>query len=240
MSERLIVSGNPNRPIDYLWLQETLEFIVRNDAAELGCTDLAINKAYYPIFLVAGGCPNMFCGMQAVVYCASSNGNVDFWWVKPDKTNPLGNTIERQTLNRHGKGHHKNDPGRSKPFYKPLADLFSGEEKCPVTGLRYKVEKVSGTTSKKPTMRAFIEREEGGKVERLYIFLAWQEDWTSNPFARTKFIKGKIMYQKDPEAAVYFARQYYIANNQLTLSAREETLAPSVLPGDEIKELRAD
>jgi len=144
MSERLIVSGNPNRPIDYLWLQETLEFIVRNDAAELGCTDLAINKAYYPIFLVAGGCPNMFCGMQAVVYCASSNGNVDFWWVKPDKTNPLGNTIERQTLNRHGKGHHKNDPGRSKPFYKPLADLFSGEEKCPVTGLRYKVEKVSG------------------------------------------------------------------------------------------------
>jgi len=48
------------------------------------------------------------------------------------------------------------------------------------------------------------------------------------------------MYQKDPEAAVYFARQYYIANNQLTLSAREETLAPSVLPGDEIKELRAD
>merc|ERR1719502_2044160 len=27
----------------------------------------------------------------------------------------------------------------------------------------------------------------------------WQEDWTSNPFARSKYIKGKIVYQKHPQ-----------------------------------------
>ena len=40
-------------------------------------------------------------------------------------------------------------------------------------------------------------------------YLIWQEDWTSNPFARSKFIKGKIAYQRDPRARDYYCRPYH-------------------------------
>eukprot|EP00966_Prymnesium_polylepis_P137745 3183275-Prymnesium_polylepis.1 len=48
---------------------------------------------------------------------------VDFWWIKPKKSN--GAELETQTLPRQNEGPHKNSPGRSQPVYAPLASLFT-------------------------------------------------------------------------------------------------------------------
>merc|ERR1719277_3002927 len=102
---------------------------------------------------------NTFCGMQAVMYCASWDCQVDFWWVKPSKTaDSEGNFgIEQNTLSRHAKGPHKNDPGRSKQFYKPLADLFGQEGQCR-DGSRFGIERVGSCTGGR-AVRAYIEQE---------------------------------------------------------------------------------
>mmetsp|Transcript_65218 Transcript_65218/g.168352 ORF Transcript_65218/g.168352 Transcript_65218/m.168352 type:complete len:455 (+) Transcript_65218:152-1516(+) len=231
-------SGNVNRPQDYMWLQATLDTLVSNEGGSLGCTDLTTNKGSWPIFVVIGGCPNIFCGMQAVMFTVSRDGEVDFWWVKPESGRGEGGGIERQTLNRHGKGPHKNDPGRSKPFYKPLADLFSGQEKSSKDGTSFGIERVNDSSGNVTAMRAYIEQEVNGRPERYYLSVVWQEDWTTNPFARSKYIKGKIVYQKTPEAPEFFSRQYNISNGQLTLSEREDPPFLCVIPGDDIKDLR--
>merc|ERR1712048_824922 len=186
---------------------------------------------------VIGACPNLFCAMQAVMYSVSGDGEVDFWWVKPAK-NDTGSSyigVEPNTLSRHAKGQFKNDPGRSKPFYKPLADLFQqeGQQKH---GVRFGIEKVGS----QPAARAFLEKESDEDGDRLHIHLVWQEEWTSNPFARSRYVKGKIVYQKDPQALQFYARQYSILNGSMTISDYEESSFTSVLPGDNIKELRED
>ena len=94
--------------------------------------------------------------------------------------------------------------------------------------LRFGISSVGGTP------RAYIEQLRGG--ERYYIYLIWQENWTSNPFARSKFILGKIVYQRDPESSRFYARPYAYKDGVLSvpMEGPEETV-PRVLPPDRIK-----
>ena len=70
-----------------------------------------------------------------------------------------------------------------------------------------------------------------------YVHLIWQEDFTTNVFSRSKFIKGQIVYQRSPGDGAYFARPYKIEDGTVTVPAGEhfEKAAASVLPGDELK-----
>lgn len=227
-----VKTSNSNRPGEYTWLEDILNRIVSNQAHSLGCVDTVTGKAFTPIFLVVGACPNMFCGMQVVMYCVNSDGDIDFWWVKPGKGNS-STSVEPATLNRHMKGPHKNDPGRSKQFYKPLADLFTEEGQR--DGVRFGVE-APPDDSQAP--RAFLEEESPEKgVERRYLHLVWQEDWSSNPFARSRYIKGKVVYQKSREDRYHYARQYSIIGSNMIFSGFEDEATESCFPGDELKEL---
>lgn len=233
----LLHSTNANSPSDYDWIEEPLFALANNTGATLGCKDLSNGKEFSPIFFVIGGCPNFFCGMQAVMYSAAADLEVDFWWVKPGKEAATDQTvgIERETLNRHSKGPHKNDPGRSKPFYKPLADLFSQEGEK--DGLRFGIDRIPGPDGTS-SPRAFMEEVQTGA--KLWLTLVWQEDWTTNPFARSKYIKGKLVYQKTPGAHEFFSRQYSIANSDMTLLDHEDKPFYTVLPSNDIKYLHKD
>mmetsp|Transcript_57124 Transcript_57124/g.105636 ORF Transcript_57124/g.105636 Transcript_57124/m.105636 type:complete len:417 (+) Transcript_57124:73-1323(+) len=216
-------SGNTNMPQDYKWLSSVLEDVTGNRADSLGCSNLATGKLFIPLFFVMGGCPNMWAGMQVIMYAMSGDGEVDFWWVKPTKQGDL----ERNTLNRHARGQHKNDPNRSRPFYQPIADIF--QQGSVVNGRRFGIETVE------KARRAYFEQDCDGKVERMYVSLVWQEDWTSNPFARSKFIKGKIVYQKDLNATCFHSRQYAITNNVFSISEIEDESFTDVIPPEAIK-----
>jgi hypothetical protein len=97
---------------------------------------------------------------------------LDFWWVKPKAAEPTA--LELQTLHRHAKGTHKNDPGRSRALYVQFADLFVGGEgdaagdARAVGGgmLRFGVTDIDGAP------RAFVELITSG--ERMYLYLIWQ------------------------------------------------------------------
>merc|ERR1740138_2026258 len=78
-------SRNANVPRDYRWLEEVLTVLASNRAPSLGCIDTVTGENFSPLFFVCGACPNLFCGMQAVMYGVSTCGQVDFWWVKPSK-----------------------------------------------------------------------------------------------------------------------------------------------------------
>lgn len=223
-------SGNTNLPTDYRWLEGTLQTLSRNEGGSLDCRDLQTGKQFFPLFFCLGGCPNMWCGMQVVMYCVSLDGVVDFWWVKPNAQD--GIDVEHNTLNRHAKGPHKNDPGRSKQFLKPLADFFQNKERLP-DGTTFGVERLSTHEC----MRAFIERPlPGGQSTKYYLDLVWQEDW-STPFSRTSFIKGKLVYQQESDSQSFYARQYQVVNNKMILDDREEYSPEGVLPGDFIKDI---
>mmetsp|Transcript_62126 Transcript_62126/g.133588 ORF Transcript_62126/g.133588 Transcript_62126/m.133588 type:complete len:238 (-) Transcript_62126:63-776(-) len=224
-----------------------LSSMASNRAASLGCIDTVTGQDAEPLFFVFGACPNMFCGMQAVMYSASALGEVDFWWVKPSRS-PNQGGVEAKTLNKNVKGPHKNDPGRSKPFYQPLADLFGKEcgsgtrmqrQNVLKGGVRLGLERVkAGEEGGREAVRAYLEQE--GQISKVFLNLVWQEDWTSNPFARSKYIKGKIIYQKDPQALQFFARQYSIVDGIMTIAPTEDLPFESVVPGNEIKALYAD
>lgn len=235
---RRYASGNSNLPQDYRWLESTLAILASNGGGSLGCQDLTTGKQFFPLFFLIGSCPNMWCGMQVVMYCVSLDGDVDFWWVKPAVKDGDVADVERATLNRHAKGPHKNDPGRSKQFLKPLADYFLNKERL-VDGTTFGIERVgSGDESK--CMRAFLQRPSpspGGQPHKFYLDVVWQEDWGTAIFARTSYIKGKLVYQKEAAGPQFFARQYSIANNKIMLFDQEEPSDEGVLPGDFIKEL---
>lgn len=227
--------GNPNMPHDYAWVTELLEMICSNQAGCVGSVDRnnpAALKAT-PLFVVCGACPSGWAPMQAVLYSAIGDNGVDFWWTKPRKQAP--DLLERLTLDRWSKGPYKNDPGRSKGIYKPLADLFTAD-KCGKEDQQFKfgLEPANGSCR-----RAFIEDPRKQPPGRYYLYFVWQEEWTQNPLASNKFIKGKIAYQREPErglSAVMFLREYCITNGKLELSEVEE-LASEVLPGATLKEL---
>ncbi|EOD07509.1 hypothetical protein EMIHUDRAFT_438567 [Emiliania huxleyi CCMP1516] len=228
---------NKNRVCEYGWLTPLLSSLVASQAA--GVTDLASGTPGATLFVVCGGCPNSFCGMQAVLYThmRSSPPELDFWWIKPKKED--GSTLERATLDRHSKGEHKNDPGRSRALYAQFADLFAvggGAEAAARASragggkLRFEVVGASG-----PAPRALIVDVESRA--HYYIYLIWQEDWTSNPFARSKYIKGKLVYQRDPTVPEYFARPYAYRDGVLSVPphAELEEAVAEPMPTDAIQ-----
>lgn len=235
-AEDLARLPNKNRVGSYPWLTQLLESVVANSSEPL--EDLSTGCPGRPLFVVAGACPNSFCGMQAVLYALMHTPRlIDFWWVKPSATD--ANSIEPQTINRHAKGAHKNDPGRSRALYAQFADLFSlGDDedmlrKSTKGGgglLRFGVARHGAMLPE----RAFIEQVVSG--ERYYVYFIWQEDWTSNPFARSKFIRGKIAYQRDPAAPQLYVRPYAYRDGTLDVpqDAQEYQIA-TALPPDGIK-----
>mmetsp|Transcript_59199 Transcript_59199/g.152299 ORF Transcript_59199/g.152299 Transcript_59199/m.152299 type:complete len:380 (-) Transcript_59199:30-1169(-) len=260
-------SGNRNMSAEYAWLRKSLETLARNEAGSLRCRNSDTCANCMPLFFVIGACPNSFCGMQAVMYSASNADNcVDFWWVKPSKERPQ--KIEKATLSRHSQGVHKNDPGRSKQFLQPLADLFMTGSS--VEGWRFGIENVHCKSSGASAPRAWMQCTDVKKRPRafedarsisnltsessgadgmdeaprspparrkLLVHLMWQEDWSSSPFASSKYVKGKIVYQKMAGAAQYFARQYEITDGVTVISEHEEKAWSTTLPPDNIKQL---
>lgn len=63
----------------------------------------------------------------------------------------------------------------------------------------------------------------------MHIF--WQEDWTSCPLAYHRYIKGKLVYQKDPEKLEFWLRQYQIDDGHAHIAEFEEGPIETILPG---------
>lgn len=111
-------------------------------------------------------------------------------------------------MSYHDRGPHKNSPGASAGVYQPLADLF-GRPQRNKDQVSLELETVEGAQRGVMVCRG----------QRLYIYLIWQEEWTSNPLAWTKYVQGKIVYQKDVRVMEFFTLPYRIeATLTLTLT----------------------
>eukprot|EP00967_Tisochrysis_lutea_P112851 scaffold178679_cov28-Tisochrysis_lutea.AAC.2 len=227
-----------------------------------------------PLFVVCGGCPNSFCGMQAVLYAhmQTASPTLDFWCAQPQASafEPLAPALETglcarppATHHRNGaraprgrmappraillgirvpwQGEHKNDPGRSRALYAQFADLFAlgggadaaaRADRAGGGKLRFEIVQVGPSPG---VPRALIVDVVSGS--NYYVHLIWQEDWTSNPFARSKYVKGKIVYQRDPAASVFFARPYAYRDGVLSVPphAELEENVGAAMPSDAIQ-----
>jgi len=194
---KLIRSTNPNKLGDYVWTAEVVRAV---DSATDACGS-------FPLFLVFGACPNSFTNMQAVMY-VYKNKKVDYWWIKPTRED--ASKLERETLVYNTSGTWKNDPGKSKTVYDPVMHLFD-------QGGRHgdlSFELVHDTRA-----RACINvhGEKDVIKERLYIYLIWQEDWTVNPFSRSRFLKGKVVFKYEPKDIHFCAREFLLRDNLFKL-----------------------
>lgn len=239
---KMKTSSNSNRPAHYTWLKDGLCKLAENSASSLQCYHVDDAEHFVPLFFVIGACPNFVCSMQAVMYCRShSRSKVDFWWVKPAKgrSDNTEDAIEMETLSRHSKGPHKNDPGRSRPFYQPLADLF--EHDIATQGWHFGIEEASAGPDQKQEFRAFLQKDSDTETdepgEKFYVHVFWLEDWSTNPLASKKYLRGKIVYQKRAGRGPLFARQYEIADEEISIFAFEEEMSSSYLPDDSVKTL---
>ena len=215
-------AANRNRPSHYQWIAGLLQQIAANSAPLV--SDMQTDENGVPLFIVAGACPSMFASMQAVMYVSmlgAAAPALDFWWIKPHHAAP--NELEPQTLSKQHAGPHKNDPGRSRAVYAPIASLITSG--AINGGVRFGLAEAAGRT------RAFVEDARGG---RRYLCLVWQEDW-SNPLARNKFIAGKLVYQKEPGATEYYACEYRIDNETFSMPPGPEHAVGSPLPEDWFK-----
>jgi len=215
-------AANRNRPSHYQWIAGLLEQIAANSAPLVA--DMQTDQSGVPLFIVAGACPSMFASMQAVMYVSmlgAAAPTLDFWWIKPHHAAP--NELEPQTLSKQHAGPHKNDPGRSRAVYAPIASLITSG--AINGGVRFGLAEAAGRT------RAFVEDARGG---RRYLCLVWQEDW-SNPLARNKFIAGKLVYQIEPGAMEYYACPYRIDNETFSMPPGREHAVGSPLPEDWFK-----
>ena len=222
---------NKNLPSEYAWLRELLQQISDNDAPRV--IDLTTGEDAHPLFVVAGACPSSLAPMQAVMYVTAIRPalqqSVDFWWIKPAQG--ASTQLEEQTLHRHARGRHKNDPGRSRMVYAPLAALFERGGLSEDGTLSFGIERVGEQPA-----RAYIQCMR--TASRYYICLIWQEDWTANPFARSKYIQGKLIYQSALcVGGALYARPFRIDNGLLVVPPGDESRqwVPSVLPPDGIK-----
>merc|ERR1712216_766141 len=97
--------------------------------------------------------------------------------------------LEQQTIHRHAKGPHKNDPGASKKVYGPIATLFTIEPSASIDGtLRFGIHLPPSGMGGTP--RAYIDCVSSGV--RYYLAWVWQEDWSSPVSFGKKFMKGKV------------------------------------------------
>ena len=248
---------NRNRPSDYRWLEALLSMIALHTAPTV--TDLTTRATGAPLFVMAGACPSVFAGMQAVVFTAMQPGAggapppgapplVDYWWLKPRAGDAAA--LEDETLNRHGKGAHKNDPGASKKVYGPIASFFL-KGSSPDGKLRFGITPGGdgggggggGAAAGATRPRAYIECADSGA--RYVLVWVWLEDWSSPVSFGKKFMKGKLVYQKSAapsaDAAAgsggFFARPFKFVDGLLMVppgASREEAVA-AVVPGDQIK-----
>lgn len=236
---------NKNRPSQYAWLGSLLGQIAAG-CAPIVADDSVPTTRGVPLFVVAGACPSVLAGMQAIMFsamrdragppkpvthpiegfgphapsaCGSASAaglRFDFWWVKPRSS--TSKELEPHTLHKHSYGPHKNEAGRSRAVYLPIAALWEDDVGAVASGgkLRFGVStcrcahcrrQVGAVDAMAPgqmasdaaidsslvATRAWIESVETG--ERYVLILVWLEDW-STPFARSKFMRGKIVYQR--------------------------------------------
>lgn len=226
---------NKNRPLDYRWMEALISMIALNTAPTV--TDLSSSAQGAPLFVMAGACPSVFAGMQAVVFTHMAQPTkgvehvVDYWWLKPKAEDP--SHLEPQTMHRHGKGTYKNDPGASKKVYGPIATLFSSAQASGDGKLRFGILSAPGGNGGTP--RAYIDCVSSGA--RYFLAWVWQEDWSSPVSFGKKFMKGKVIYQKGEPKGPFFARPFRFVEGTLMLPAGEqleETLS-GVLGSDRIK-----
>ena len=179
---------------------------------------------------------------------------VDFWWIKPKSaTEPEEGVL---ALDRHDSGPCKNDPGKSRQVYAPFAALFGATTAA--DELTFGIEDGggdgggggSGAGSGSPGgARAYVMPAAGpGQSvarERCYLVMAWQEAWTANPFARSKFIKGKLLYQRGRGSeggarggggtAPFFACPFDITDGVVSVNFDAEIEVATALPHDAFK-----
>lgn len=222
---RRIPASNANRVATYRWLEDLLRMIAEGKATG-AALDLDGRPAT-PLFVVAGACPNSFCGMQAVLYCRRADGCIDFWWVKPRYEDP--EQLERNTLKLHAEGPFKNVAGSSRAVYEPLAQKFYGQEMDASGGdFSFGVD---------ASERAYVdERVQDGSVLRMPFYCIWQEDW-GGFLSRSAYVRGRLLYQRD---GAFFARQYEIRGESLLIAPGGggfDDEIPSLFPPDSIQEL---
>mmetsp|Transcript_132087 Transcript_132087/g.240346 ORF Transcript_132087/g.240346 Transcript_132087/m.240346 type:complete len:331 (+) Transcript_132087:53-1045(+) len=216
---------NSNEVWHYAWLTELLESIANGDAPG-SVLEVDTRKQGTPLFVLAGACPNLITGMQALMYCWLPS-SVDFWWVKPDSS---GQQLEKETLNKHTKGKFKNCSERGRKHLMPFAERFS-------RGFSDNVF-TYGLDSNK---RAFIDVQVGNQTIRMLVYLIWQEAWNMAAFG-PKYIEGKLCYQRQiGEQSAHtklplFARQYKILNGNVYFDAFEEEVA-ALLPPEPFQEM---
>merc|ERR1712183_105815 len=122
--------------------------------------DMKTQQTGTPLFVVAGSCPNRFCGMQAILYC-QVDSDIHCWWVKPTAHDPT--KLELNTLNKHHNGPYKNVAEKSQKLYAPLAERFQGSTDG---DFKFLVDR-SG--------RAVIEETCGNDKRVMFVYLIWQE-----------------------------------------------------------------
>jgi len=212
---------NSNCICEYQWLGQLLQSIINGQ-------DTASMQNPVPLFVVAGSCPNRFCGMQAVLFCQVDTG-VDFWWIKPSVYDLA--TLEPGTLTKNQDGPHKNVADKSKKLYQPFADKFKGTTDG---DFKFFVDR-SG--------RAVIEDSSDGTVRTIFVYFVWQECW-SGLLARSAYIEGKICYL-EPERASdvsakgqLFSRQYKIAEGRMWIATwQNEEVIAFVIPPESFQEM---
>jgi len=244
LSQQSVVASklpNKNRPADYSWMRELLVRIVQCRAPSVH--DAATSMTGTPLFVVAGACPSILAPMQSVMFAAmhaaddAAPPTVDFWWIKPRSNDP--NELEPQTMSRNTRGVHKNIPGRSASLYAPIGAAFQNgaltgaiDDSAGEDAPRFGLERVEGLG-----WRATLRRGSEPGVTR-YLVLVWQELWSS-PLARSKWIEGKLLYQRQDSASLMdsalFAAPYRFDGKAIAVALEVEEAVSSVLPPDSFK-----
>jgi len=217
---KLIKSTNPNKPLDYVWMSEVMRAIdADNEVA-----------GSYPLFCVAGACPSAFANMQSVMFAYTKAKKVDYWWIKPEKDN--AEALEKATLTYNTAGAWKNDPGKSKSVYDPVMDLFN-------KGVKHgDLSFVIHQDGKRPRSCICVNDAKGAVKEQLYIFLIWQEDWTINPFARSKFLKGKVVFKHHPGEPFFYAREYLLKDGIFKFTGEDTDEFTDMFRGEGANEVK--
>lgn len=213
-------SDNLNRPLMYTWTRSLIDQIARGDATRLATQ---VSKPATPLFIVMGACPSLVCGVQAMLYVAPDNGRdpndvVEFWWIKPQKSDQ--DQLEQNTLTLRSTGKHKNNPERSRVGYQLFADWF--KPRPDQGGPSFELMTCTGCSAARAVMR--LE----GDAEPLFLLYVWQERWAGLkiPFKKKRFMKGAVVYQRGVAGADYpsgdlYARGYIVNGDTLEILDNE-------------------
>lgn len=231
-----------HKPAQYDWTTALMEQIATGKANDAAVKD---GKPATPLFLIMGTCPSMLVPMQVLMMVQQGHAgsgaldfgvqavrpNLDFWWIKPTKD---GKQLEPGYLTFQDQGKQKNAPGASRPVFQGIADLFQSSSNDDANSLAYDryewtVELVGGTA------RAVVRNDASG--EALYLYMVWIEDWTANPMASKKYVRGKLLYQLDPTAPVFYDRTFDVVDGQVRIAKfAGDPFGPSSMPSAKIKE----